>query len=83
LRIAPGAQFKFKHDARYRNVEILGALTAKLDATGVITVKAGGLLEGDIRAQRLVVEEGGGLKATLHVAPKSDAAPDQEPAAQE
>ena len=72
LRVAAGAVFKFKQFARYHNVEILGTLNAKLDATGVITVKAGGLLDGDIRAQRLIVEDGGGLKATLHVAPKSD-----------
>jgi cytoskeletal protein CcmA (bactofilin family) len=81
LRIAPGAEFKFKQVAKYHNVEILGALNATLDATGVVTVKAGGLLEGDIRAKHLVVEDGGGLKATLHVASKSEAAPEQEPVA--
>ena len=69
LRIAPGAEFAFKQEARYRNVEISGKLNAKLDATGVVTVKAGGLLRGTIRAERLVVEDGGGLKAALHIAP--------------
>ncbi len=72
LRIGPGAEFTFKQEAKYRHVEIFGALNARLVATGVITVKAGGLLEGDIRAEHLVVEDGGGLKATLRVAPKSD-----------
>jgi len=72
LRIAQGADFSFKQEGRYRNVEVLGTLNAKLDAKGVITVKAGGLMQGDIRAEHLVVEDGGGLKARLHVAPRDD-----------
>ena len=38
-------------------------LRAKLTAMGVVTVKPGGLLEGEIKAVHLVVEDGGGLKA--------------------
>jgi cytoskeletal protein CcmA (bactofilin family) len=78
LRIAPGAEFKFKQESKYRNVEIFGTLQAKLESTGIIVVKAGGLLEGDVQAQHLVVEEGGGLKATLQIGPKSEAAPEDE-----
>lgn len=81
LRIAPGAEFKFKQDARYRNVELFGALHAKLESTGIITVKPGGLLEGEVRAQHLVVEEGGGLKAMLRIGPKSEVAPEDAEAA--
>lgn len=78
LRIAPGAEFKFKQEARYRNVEIFGALQAKLESTGIIVVKPGGLLEGEVQAQHLVVEEGGGLKAMLRIAPKSEDVPEGE-----
>jgi len=81
LRISPGAEFKFKQDAHYRNVEIFGTLHAKLESTGIITVKPGGLLSGEVQAQHLVVEDGGGLKATLHIAPKSEAVPEDEEAA--
>jgi len=81
LRISPGAEFKFKQDARYRNVEIFGTLHAKLESTGIITVRPGGLLSGEVQAQHLVVEDGGGLKATLHIAPKSEAVPEDEEAA--
>jgi cytoskeletal protein CcmA (bactofilin family) len=81
LRIAPGAEFKFKQEARYRNVEIFGTLHAKLESTGIIIVKPGGLLEGDVHAQHLVVEEGGGLKAMLRIAHKSEAIPENEEAA--
>jgi len=41
-------------------------------------VKPGGLLEGEVQAQHLVVEEGGGLKAMLRIAPKSEAVPEEE-----
>ncbi len=81
LRIAPGAEFKFKQDSKYRNVEIFGTLHAKLESTGVIIVKPGGLLEGEVHAQHLVVEEGGGLKALLRIGPKSEVAPEDEAAA--
>jgi cytoskeletal protein CcmA (bactofilin family) len=70
LRIGPGAEFKFKQTAKYRNVEVCGSLKATLEVAGLVTVKAGGLLEGEVQAEHLVVEEGGGLKADLHIAPK-------------
>lgn len=78
LRIAMGADFKFKQEAKYRNVEVLGTLHARLEATGVITVKPGGLLEGDIQTEHLVVEDGGGLKAQLRIGPKIEPAPEDE-----
>src|SRR6266404_9248281 len=81
LRIAPGAEFKFKQEARYRNVEIFGTLHAKLESTGIITVRPGGLLSGEVRAQHLVVEDGGGLTAMLRIAPKSEVVPEGEQAA--
>ena len=73
LRIGSGAQFKFKQPAKYRNVEICGSLQAKLAATGLITVKPGGLLEGEIHAEHLAVEDGGGLNAQLYIGPKRQA----------
>ncbi len=82
LRIAVGADFKFKQVMKYRNIELFGALHASLEATGVITVKPGGLLEGEVRSEHLVVEDGGGLKAMLRIGPKAEAAPeDEEPVA--
>jgi cytoskeletal protein CcmA (bactofilin family) len=78
LRVAAGAEFKFKQAMKYRNVELFGALHGSLEATGVITVKPGGLLEGEVRAEHLVVEDGGGLKAMLRIGPKSDAAAEGE-----
>ena len=81
LRIASGADFKFKQEAKYHNVEVFGAFRARLEATGVVTVKPGGLLEGEIHTEHLIVEDGGGLKADLHIGPKVELAPEGEEAA--
>jgi cytoskeletal protein CcmA (bactofilin family) len=70
LRIGPGAEFKFKQTAKYRNVEVSGSLIATLEVSGLVTVKPGGLIEGEVHAEHLVVENGGGLKADLHIAPR-------------
>lgn len=78
LRIAPGADFKFKQEIKYRNVEISGLLRARLTATGVVTVKPGGLLEGEILTEHLVVEDGGGLKAKVKIGPKPEGVPEDE-----
>jgi len=75
LRIAPAADITFRQEARFRNVEILGRLTAPLRATGLITIRPGGLLAGEIHAEHLVVEDGGGLQAALRISPPENAAP--------
>ena len=78
LRIGPGAEFKFKQPAKYRNVEVCGTLNSTLQATGVVTVKAGGLLVGEVHAEHLIVEDGGGLKAKVRIAPRGRAAEAEE-----
>lgn len=69
LRIPPASRITLRSNAQYRNVEVHGVLKARLQATGVITVKSGALLKGDIRGTRLVVEEGGGVVADLAIEP--------------
>ena len=73
LLIGAGATFTFKHETKYRDIEVVGHLKGKFVSTGVVTIKPGGLLEGDLRAQHLVVEDGGGLKANLQISPASAA----------
>lgn len=81
IRIAADARISLHTNTRYRNVEILGELTAKLQADGVVTIKPGGCMKGEIRGEHLVVEDGGGLLADLYIEkapekvdPASDAA---------
>jgi len=69
LRVAAGAEVKLKGKAGFRDVDILGRLEARLQATGLVTVRAGGLLAGEMEGSHLVVEEGGGLRARLKIVP--------------
>ncbi len=69
LKLAAGAVVGLKQKATYRDVEVLGTLTADLHASGIVTVRAGGLLEGEVHANHLVVEEGGGLEASVRIEP--------------
>jgi cytoskeletal protein CcmA (bactofilin family) len=67
LLIAAGASIALIEPAEYRDVEIAGSLRANLHATGVVTVRAGGCLEGEVRSRHLVVEDGGGLRGMVTV----------------
>ena len=69
LLIAGDANVSYTRKLKFKNIEIAGSLKARIDATGVITVRAGGLLSGNICGNHLVVEEGGGLQATLAISP--------------
>lgn len=67
LRVAEGARVSFKKKRQFRNVEVHGELSGRIEATGLISVKAGGLLRGTIQGAHLEVEEGGGLRARLKI----------------
>lgn len=67
LRIGAEASFDFKNEVEFHDVEIFGELKAKLKATGMVTIRAGGHLLGSLQSNHLIVEEGGGLNADLVV----------------
>lgn len=73
LKIASGATLTLKQEARYRDVEVAGTLNARVHASGTVTIKPTGLLAGEVHTEHLVVEDGGGLNATLHIAPGAGA----------
>jgi hypothetical protein len=60
----------FLEPAEYRDVEIACTLRANLHATGVVTIRIGGLLEGELHGGHLVVEDGGGLRGVLEITRK-------------
>ena len=67
LRLAEGAEIAFKAPATYRDVEVAGKLECELYATGVVTIRAGGVFEGTIHARHLVVEDGGILLGEMNI----------------
>jgi cytoskeletal protein CcmA (bactofilin family) len=68
LVIAAGATIALIEPAEYRDVEIAGTLRANLHATGVVSIRAGGLLQGELHGAHLCIEDGGGLQAIARVA---------------
>jgi len=75
LRVAVNARHALRRKAAYRHVEVLGTLKAKVHASGLIRIEAGGCLEGEIHGAHLQVAEGGGLRANIRVAAELSAAP--------
>ena len=67
LVIRKGARIAFTRMARFRHINIEGELKAKLDATGIVTIRQGALLRGQLRGAHLIVEDGGGLNARLAI----------------
>ena len=72
LVIATDATIAFIEPVEYRDVEIFGALRANLNATGIVTIHAGGVMEGQLHSDRLIVEEGGGLNVVARIASPTD-----------
>jgi len=69
LRIAAGASFMLKKTARLRDLDVCGELRAEVESEGVVTIRSGGCLKGTVKGAHLVVEDGGGLWADVHIQP--------------
>lgn len=82
LRVGEGASIKLPRKAKYRDVEILGALKGKFSVSGTLTITSTGSLEGSVAGEHLVVEEGGGLLADVTIQPVEASAEEKPPAEQ-
>lgn len=67
LKIAAGMNLRLEGSVFFRDVELLGQLEACLALSGVMTIRPGGLFIGELSGSHLVVEEGGGLQASLQI----------------
>jgi cytoskeletal protein CcmA (bactofilin family) len=65
LRVRAGASLVLTQVVSCRNLELEGEVRAAVSATDCVTIRAGGMLVGEVRCPHLVVEEGGGLKADV------------------
>jgi hypothetical protein len=63
----PIVTIAFLEPAEYHDNEIASNLRANLRAAGIVTIRTGPLLEGELCGARFVVEDGGGLHASLRV----------------
>ncbi len=67
LVLEAGTRLRFRRALRCRDLTVRGRLSAQVESGGLVRVEAGGMIRGSVRAPRLAVEDGGGLKARLAV----------------
>jgi len=76
IRIRAGARISLSAPLRCSDLEVYGELQATATPTGIVTIHPGGMFRGHLAAEHLIVHEGGGLNATLRIAPhRAPAAP--------
>jgi len=63
--VRKGGEFEFSSTITLRDLEIEGSLKARIFADGLVIIKNGGTLDGELHTPHLVVEDGGGLKARV------------------
>ena len=67
LAVKAGAKISFKEELFCNDAEIAGTIKGPLVSEGTVTIKAGGLLQGSLQGVHLIIEDGGGLKASLNI----------------
>ena len=67
LMIKSGGKFTVRRKMLCRNLDVSGSINAKIYTDGVVTIRTGGFLRGEIHGLHLIVEEGAGLKAKVFV----------------
>jgi hypothetical protein len=70
LKLEAGGEATFRNPALYRNVDVVGTLTAPLYATGLVTIRASARFTGSIVGGRLIVEDGAVVDADANISPE-------------
>ena len=76
-----GANGNLKAEVTAKNIVVIGRVTGNLVAAERIEVQATGIVDGDVRAPRLNVQEGAVLNGSIDMSP-SGASEAKKPAAQ-
>ena len=66
----PAGAVIFRNPALYRNVDVVGSLTAALYTTGLVTLRASARFNGSICGGRLIVEDGAVVDADVNISPE-------------
>jgi len=70
LVIVGGCRLRIARRLDCADLDIRGTLQAKIRAAGTVTIRDGGGLSGELSTAHLVIEDGAGLNAQLHVGPQ-------------
>jgi hypothetical protein len=65
LVVRKGGEFIIPSTISCRNIEVEGTLKTRIFADGMVTIKKGGILDGELHTPHLIVEDGGGLEAEV------------------
>ena len=81
-----GAEGQVKADLNAKTVVVVGHVTGNIGATERVEVQATGIVDGDVKAPRLIVQEGAVLNGAVEMGAKSasstasaTSAPDRKP----
>ncbi len=69
VHVVVGARLMLDAPLRCNTLDIYGELQATAEPTGMVTIHPGGMFRGTLKAEHLVVHDGGGLSASLQIAP--------------
>jgi cytoskeletal protein CcmA (bactofilin family) len=70
LRVAAGAKAVFHNRFFVKHLDIFGTVEGDVEASGLVSIRAGGFFAGKLKSQHLEVEEGGGLRARCFIWPE-------------
>ena len=70
LVIRPGTSLVIDKDMTLKSLQVMGELKARIRATGIVEIRAGGYFQGDLVSHHMIVEDGGALNATVAVTPQ-------------
>ncbi|MCP5058749.1 MAG: polymer-forming cytoskeletal protein [bacterium] len=70
-----GADGEVKAEVTAKAVSVIGHVTGNLNATDKIEVEGAGIVDGDVRAPRLIIQEGAVLNGAVEMGAKAASAP--------
>jgi len=68
ILIRADAKLSYRAKLRCENLIVEGDFRGTVEVSGLVTVMSGAFLQGRVKAARLLLHEGGGLKATVKIA---------------
>ncbi len=75
-----GAEGEVKAEVTAKAVTVVGHVTGNLSATDKIEVESSGIVDGDVRAPRLIIQEGAVLNGAVEMGAKASSPPAKAPA---
>jgi len=73
-QLTVGESGRIEAEVKAKSVLVLGRVAGNVEASERVEIQASGIVEGDVRAPRLLVEEGAVVNGTIEMTERSEAA---------